>query len=86
MKHQVVSVTEFKARCLSLLDEISKSGGRITITKRGRALATVGPADKRAWESSEGCLEGKFDIPDDIENVDTSDMWEVVRNPRSFDL
>ena len=27
MKHQIVSATEFKAKCLALLDQISEEGG-----------------------------------------------------------
>jgi len=39
MKDRVVSATEFKAKCLALLDEVADSGGTITVTKRGRAVA-----------------------------------------------
>ena len=56
MKHRVVSVTEFKAKCLALLDEIGEDGGKLTITKRGKPLATVGPARKAPWRSPEGVL------------------------------
>ena len=77
MKHQVVNVTEFKAKCLALLDGIEKSGGTITITKRGRIgkSRTVAPS---GWPSSEGKLAGKLPISDDLLMADTSDLWEVV--------
>jgi len=78
MKNQTVSVTEFKAKCLALLEEVSKRGGRITITKRGRPLATVGPARKPVWKSSEGVLAGKVTFPDDLAEWDTTDLWEAV--------
>ena len=78
MKHQVVNVTEFKAKCLALLDGIEKSGGTITITKRGRPLARVGPVAPSGWPSSEGKLAGKLPISDDLLMADTSDLWEVV--------
>ena len=35
MKHRTVSATEFKAKCLALLDEVEESGGTITLTKTG---------------------------------------------------
>jgi antitoxin (DNA-binding transcriptional repressor) of toxin-antitoxin stability system len=35
MKSRVVSATEFKAKCLAMLDEIGNEGGTITVTKRG---------------------------------------------------
>jgi prevent-host-death family protein len=80
----VISVTEFKAKCLALLEEVGQSGGTITITKRGRPLATVGPARKRVFKSSEGILAGKLFIPDEELMADTADTWEVVRNPGRF--
>ena len=76
MKQRVVSATEFKAKCLALLDEVQESGDTITITKRGRAVATVGPAKKQAWKSSEGILEGKVTIVGDI--VNTNFEWECA--------
>ena len=79
MKHRTVNVTEFKAKCLSLLDEIGKRGGTITITKRGRPMATVGPAKQPAWKSPEGALVGKVIIPEGLLEADLSDLWECVR-------
>jgi hypothetical protein len=34
MKSLVVSATEFKAKCLALLDEVDQRGAAITVTKR----------------------------------------------------
>jgi hypothetical protein len=41
MKSLVVSATEFKAKCLALLDEVDQRGAAITVTKRGRPVATI---------------------------------------------
>jgi prevent-host-death family protein len=79
MQNRVVSATEFKAKCLALLDEIGSKGGTIVVTKRGRPMAAVGPVRKRAWPSSEGLWRGKVHITDEALTADTSDMWEVVR-------
>lgn len=78
MKSQVVTVTEFKAKCLGLLDEIGRNGGKITVTKRGRPIATVGPVRKRL-RTSEGMLKGKVYIPDELLMADTSDLWNALR-------
>jgi prevent-host-death family protein len=78
MKNRLVSATEFKAKCLAILDEIDKEGGSITVTKRGRPVAILGPVKKRAWKSPFGALAGKIEIVGDIENADTSDLWDVV--------
>lgn len=78
MKTRVVTATEFKAKCLALLDEIDHNGGTITVTKRGRPMATVGPARRRKWKSSEGAWIGKVHIPAERITADTSDRWEVL--------
>jgi len=81
MKHRIVSATEFKAKCLALLNQIAEEGGTVTVTKRGRPLATVVRAKQKPFRSSEGILAGKVKIIGDIVNADTSDLWEVVTNP-----
>ena len=78
MQNRVVSATEFKAKCLALLDEIEAHGGTITVTKRGRPVATVGPArKKKRWKSPEGILAGKVKIIGDI--INTSDLWVLPK-------
>lgn len=79
MKTRFVSATEFKAHCLALLDEVNEQGGTITVTKRGRPVATVGPAKNVSWRSPKGILEGKLKIVGDIDNFDMADLWDVVR-------
>jgi prevent-host-death family protein len=81
MPNHAVSVTEFKAKCLALLDDISEQGATITITKRGRPLATVRPARRKAWKSLEGAWLGKVTLPNDLLEADMSELWEVV-NPQ----
>jgi prevent-host-death family protein len=79
MKDRTVSVTEFKAKCLALLDDISRHGGTITIVKRGRPLATVTRAEEKPWPTLEGKWAGKIELPDDdVFFRDTSDMWDCV--------
>ena len=82
MPHRVVSVTKFKAKCIALLDDIGERGGSITITKRGRPLATVQPARRTPWKSLEGAWVGKVTLSEDLLEADTSELWEVV-NPQT---
>ena len=79
MKERIVSATEFKAKCLALLDEVAEGSAAITITKRGRPVARLGPVRKKAWKSPEGLLAGKIEIVGDIVNYDMSELWEVLR-------
>lgn len=41
MSTRTVSASQFKARCLAMLDEVADTGEEIVITKRGRAVARV---------------------------------------------
>jgi prevent-host-death family protein len=82
VKHQTVNVTEFKTKCLSLLDGVGKNGGSITVTKRGRPLAKVVPAPGDARKSLKGLWAGEFSVPDEILMADTSDLWDVVRESK----
>lgn len=38
-----IKASEFKARCLQLMDEVAASGETITVTKNGRPVAELGP-------------------------------------------
>ena len=40
-----ISATLFKARCLELMDRVNRTRRPITITKRGRNVAQLFPAD-----------------------------------------
>jgi antitoxin (DNA-binding transcriptional repressor) of toxin-antitoxin stability system len=79
MKNRVIGATGFKAKCLALLDEIDEHGGTITVTRRGRPVATVSAAKKPVWKSSAGILAGKVEITGDIVNFDTSELWDALR-------
>ena len=39
--------SEFKAKCLALLDQVHERGESITITKRGKVVARLMPASER---------------------------------------
>jgi prevent-host-death family protein len=79
MQGRAVTAAEFNAKCLAFLDEMEQHGENITITRRGRPVAVLGPVKKKAWKSSKGVLAGKARIVGDIANLDTSGLWEVLR-------
>jgi len=79
MKDRVINATEFKAKCLALFDEIEEHGSTITVTRRGRPVATVSAQKKTAWKSPKGILAGQGKIVGDIVNFS---MWEEIRRER----
>ncbi|SPF47491.1 Prevent-host-death family protein [Candidatus Sulfopaludibacter sp. SbA4] len=78
MKERVLSASDFKARCLACLDEIEQFGEPITITRRGRPVAMLGPATRSARKSPRNSWARRGRIVGDIVNLDTSALWEVA--------
>ena len=70
-----VKASEFKAKCLKLMDELSENGGEIVITKNGFPVSRLVPYREKP-NSLFGIDQGKIEILGDIvEPVDT--VWEV---------
>lgn len=78
MTKRVLSASEFKAKCLACLGEIEQFGEPITITRRGRPVAVLGPAKRSVQKSPCNSWAGKGRVVRDIVNPDTSALWEVV--------
>ena len=76
MKDRVLSASEFKAKCLACLGEIEQSGASITITKRGRPVAVLGPAKQPVRKSPFNSWARKGRIVGDI--VSPSAIWDVA--------
>ncbi|HLW82264.1 MAG TPA: type II toxin-antitoxin system Phd/YefM family antitoxin [Candidatus Acidoferrales bacterium] len=72
-----VAISEFKAKCLSLLDEVSKTKTPLRVTRRGKPVADVLPADnspqKEHWI---GSMSASLEITGDIISpvIDTSEI------------
>jgi len=68
-----ISASQFKARCLRLLDEVAETGETLVITKHGRPVARVEPPLRA--DDLQGSV--KFDISDD-ELIDFSmGPWDM---------
>jgi prevent-host-death family protein len=76
-----IAISEFKAKCLAILDEVQKTNQPILVTKRGKAVAEVGPPkpkDDRSWI---GSMKGRMEILGDIVSpASDPDDWEVLRD------
>lgn len=58
-----ISVSKFKEQCLSLIDHLGPDG--IVVTKHGKAVARVIPADSDC-AALIGSLEGKVKVTGDV--------------------
>jgi len=78
-----VGATEFKARCLELMDRVAAKRESYVITKRGRPVAKLVPADAPRRRSVFGCMAGQMEIVGDIdEPVWSEAQWEEFERER----
>jgi prevent-host-death family protein len=74
----VIAVSEFKARCLEILDGLRSSGHELVLTKHGTPIARVVPMTSQQ-RPLRGLLKGQLEIVGDIVQVDFSQDWEASR-------
>lgn len=59
---KTVKVSEFKAKCLKLLTEVSETGEELVVTKRGKALARVVPERALKPTTLQGSMKGLIEV------------------------
>jgi len=78
---QTVKASDFKARCLALMDEVARHGEPLIITKNGRPLVELRPYRAKGAKAPFGLHKGKVTITGDlIEPIDV-EAWEALRDP-----
>src|SRR5258706_8468819 len=80
-----ISISEFKAKCLALLEQVNKTKRPLRITRHGKPVAEVVPptvvVDRAALM---GSMRGKIEILGDIiAPAGDDDEWEVLRDSSS---
>jgi prevent-host-death family protein len=78
-----IAISEFKAKCLSLLQQVAKSKQPIRVTRFGKPVADVvppaqPPVDRIAWIGS-GRGAGKI-LGDILSSANEPDEWEALRD------
>jgi prevent-host-death family protein len=58
---------EFKARCLSVMDDVNATGEPVLITKRGMPVAKIVPVSSKKRDLF-GFMAGQFEIVGNIES------------------
>jgi prevent-host-death family protein len=64
---KTIAAAQFKARCLTLMDDVESTREPLVITKRGRPVAKLVPAEN-GKDDFIGSLKGVFKIAGDIES------------------
>lgn len=77
-----IAISEFKAKCLSLLDQVNKTKKPLRVTRRGKPIAdVVAPAEGTASRDWIGSMAGTIRITGDIVSpvIDLED-FEAMRD------
>ena len=77
-----VAISEFKAKCLALLERVRKTRKPLRITRHGKPIAEIVPPseveDRASWI---GSMQGSGETLGDIISPATDeDDWEVLRD------
>ena len=71
-----ISVSEFKAKCLGILEEVYRKKKRIIITKRGRPIAEVRAIEV---EDEKVPLKDTLVFMGDVVSPVAEEDWEVLK-------
>ena len=74
---KIISVTELKARCLRVLDDVQATRTEVIITRRGKPVAKLSPIGP-ARGSLRGTWKNMVQIRGDIVQVDWSSDFEAA--------
>ena len=78
---RTIPAGEFKNRCLALMDEVNETGEEIVITKHGKPVSRLVPAEEskpQMW----GRYRDQIRIVGDIMSpVVPAEEWEAIGNP-----
>ncbi|MBI2889613.1 MAG: type II toxin-antitoxin system Phd/YefM family antitoxin [Nitrospirae bacterium] len=78
---RTITATEFKAKCLALLDEVQKTGEPITVSKRGKPVAQVVPHIQYEGKYPQDSLKGTVEVLGDIiEPAIPLEDWNMLRD------
>ncbi|HZZ39541.1 MAG TPA: type II toxin-antitoxin system prevent-host-death family antitoxin [Acidobacteriaceae bacterium] len=81
---KTIGAGAFKAKCLSIMEEVHNGDGEVTVTKRGKPLVKIVPIKSPEPESIFGFLRGRAKIVGDIMEPAMSDA-DIARWEREWD-
>ena len=76
---RTIAISELKAHCLRLVDEVARRRSELVITKRGKPIARVVPLDDTPADDALTRLRGTVIGGDRVEDFDTGVAWEAQR-------
>ena len=77
---ETIKASDFKARCLAILDRVRATGEPVLITKRGRPVAELAPVRQTESEYPQTQLKGTVTVLGDVVGpVVPEEVWEALR-------
>ena len=91
---RTIKASEFKAKCLKLMDEVAGSGEEIVITKNGKPVAKLTPYKPAAEgtsyrdrpETPFGLNKGRYEIHGDLDDALLDVEWDAETGKNWDDL
>lgn len=76
-----IAISEFKAKCLALLDQVQKTKKPIRVTRFGKPIAEVVPPSPAPPADWMGSMKDRIEILGDIVSpADEETDWEALRD------
>ena len=76
-----IAISEFKAKCLSLLDQVQKTKKPLRVTRFGKPVAEVIPPSPAPAADWMGSMKEEIEILGDIVGPASDENdWEVLRD------
>jgi len=74
-----MQASTFKAKCLTVMNDVQATGEPVIVTKRGKPIVKVIPAEPEKGDIL-GFMAGEFDIVGDIESpVVPPSHWKILK-------
>lgn len=74
-----IQASEFKAKCLALMDQVASTGETIVITKNGKPVAELRAHRPPRAKSLIGLHKGQIKVRGDIVAPTNTQLWEALK-------
>lgn len=74
-----IQASEFKAKCLALMDQVARTGETIVVTKNGKPVAELRAHRPPRIKSPFGLHKGKSEITGDIMEPVGEHLWNALK-------
>jgi prevent-host-death family protein len=74
-----IQASQFKARCLALMDEVARTGQTLVVTKNGKPVVELHPHRPPRAKSLIGLHKGEIAIRGDLVAPIGRRLWEALK-------